>query len=290
MNADALGPELGGHVAHRAFQRRLGDAHDVVVLHDHLAAVVAHGEERAAVLHQRLGEMRHADERPAGHVHGGEEAVARARRRRGRAACPSARRRWSGRENRACPTPSRCARTPPPSGPASSTSSGMKIGASSSRASGSTIFLGLVVEIGDRELGARARGMPWRSPRRSIDRWRCRRSGLFLPSSSGAFGHRDHVMPSSRMAFDVFAVRKQRQRVPRDHQFLVGRHDIERDAAAGPRDQWLSRRVRGRIELGAEPGQLLRRCARASSAEFSPMPAVNTKASSPPSAAASIPA
>jgi hypothetical protein len=73
----ASGPELGRDVAHRALQRRLGDAHDVVVRHHHLAAVIRHGEHRAAVLHQWLGEMRHAEERPARHVHRGGEAFAR---------------------------------------------------------------------------------------------------------------------------------------------------------------------------------------------------------------------
>jgi hypothetical protein len=71
-----LGPQFGGEVAHRGFQRRLGDAHDVVILHHDLAAViVGHREQRVAHAHQRLGEMRHADESPARHVHGGEEAV-----------------------------------------------------------------------------------------------------------------------------------------------------------------------------------------------------------------------
>src|SRR6476661_1392923 len=51
--------QLGGDVAHRTLQRRLGYAHDVVILDDHLAAVKGHGEKRAALLHQRLGQMGH---------------------------------------------------------------------------------------------------------------------------------------------------------------------------------------------------------------------------------------
>src|SRR5262245_11928761 len=39
VHADALRAELGGDIADRALERRLGDAHNVVVLNDHLAAV-----------------------------------------------------------------------------------------------------------------------------------------------------------------------------------------------------------------------------------------------------------
>ena len=45
----------------RTFQRSLGNTHNVVVLNDHLAAIIGHGEERSAFAHQRLGEMRHAN-------------------------------------------------------------------------------------------------------------------------------------------------------------------------------------------------------------------------------------
>src|SRR5215216_6586775 len=49
----------------RGLRFRLVDAHDVVILYDHLAAVISHREQRPALFHQRLGEMRHADEGPA---------------------------------------------------------------------------------------------------------------------------------------------------------------------------------------------------------------------------------
>src|ERR1700747_431592 len=49
---DALRAQRGGHIANRALQRRLGDAHDVVVFHHHLAAVTRHREQRPAFLHQ----------------------------------------------------------------------------------------------------------------------------------------------------------------------------------------------------------------------------------------------
>lgn len=68
--------EFGRNVADRRFKRGLGHPHHVVVLHDHLAAVIGHREHRAAVLHQRLGEMRHPHERPAGDIHRLQETVA----------------------------------------------------------------------------------------------------------------------------------------------------------------------------------------------------------------------
>jgi hypothetical protein len=40
MHADTFRPKLGCEVSDSAFERRLGHAHDVVVLHDHLATVV----------------------------------------------------------------------------------------------------------------------------------------------------------------------------------------------------------------------------------------------------------
>jgi hypothetical protein len=42
-----------------------------------MAAVVGHGEQRAALTHQRLGQMRHANERPAGNLHGRQKTLAR---------------------------------------------------------------------------------------------------------------------------------------------------------------------------------------------------------------------
>src|SRR5271163_3190992 len=77
MDANALGAQFGGDVTHGTFQRRFGDAHDVVVLHHHLAAVIGHREQRAALAHQRLGEVRHADEGPARDVECGEKAITR---------------------------------------------------------------------------------------------------------------------------------------------------------------------------------------------------------------------
>src|SRR5262249_39675160 len=62
VDANSLWAKFGRHVADCAFQRRLGDAHDVVVFHDHLPAVIGHREQRSAPAYQRLGKMSHANE------------------------------------------------------------------------------------------------------------------------------------------------------------------------------------------------------------------------------------
>src|SRR5215831_6194918 len=54
------------------------------------------------------------------------------------------------------------------------------------------------------------------------------------------------------------AYREQRQRVARDHQLLVGGHDIDGDLALRLREQWPACRIGGRVEHNAEPGKLLR--------------------------------
>jgi hypothetical protein len=59
-------------------ERRLDRAHDPVVRHDLGGAVIAHRDERAAAVHQGLGEPRHLDERMAGDGHRAGEAFARA--------------------------------------------------------------------------------------------------------------------------------------------------------------------------------------------------------------------
>ena len=65
MHANPLRSKLGGEVTNGAFQRGFGNAHNIVVLHDHLTAVIGHREERATFAHQWLGEMRHTNEGPA---------------------------------------------------------------------------------------------------------------------------------------------------------------------------------------------------------------------------------
>ena len=75
MDANTFGAELGRDVAHCAFKRGFGNAHDVIVFNDHLAAVITHREQRSALAHQRFGQMRHANESPAGHIHRRGKAI-----------------------------------------------------------------------------------------------------------------------------------------------------------------------------------------------------------------------
>ena len=133
-----LRPELVGEIAAAGFERRLHRAHHVVVRHDLVRAVVAHREHRAAVLHQRRRELRHAHERVAGHVHRLREARRRAVEQ---AALQVFLRREGDRVHEdvePAPLLRRSSSNTASSSPGCATSSGRKIGASSSRASGST--------------------------------------------------------------------------------------------------------------------------------------------------------
>ena len=79
VHADVLLPEVPGEVAHGRVERRLRDAHHVVVRHGPLAAEVGHRHDRAAAarLHERLGRARAGDERVGADVEREPEAVAR---------------------------------------------------------------------------------------------------------------------------------------------------------------------------------------------------------------------
>ena len=48
------------------------------------------------------------------------------------------------------------------------------------------------------------------------------------------------------------------QRMSRNHQLFVGRHDIKADTAVGRRDACLPAPLACRVELGAEPGEPIR--------------------------------
>ena len=81
-------------------------------------------------------------------------------------------------------------RTPPRAGRAPRRRAAAMIGASSSRASGSTCGRALSFSQVIGELGAERRGTPWRSRRRSTGRWRCRRPapcGRPGPAGSSSF-------------------------------------------------------------------------------------------------------
>ena len=65
----ALAAEIDGEIAHARLERRLGDAHDVVMGHHLLGAVIGEGQDRAAVGHQLLGPLGDRGQRVAGDQH-----------------------------------------------------------------------------------------------------------------------------------------------------------------------------------------------------------------------------
>ncbi len=69
VDADILGAEVGGEVAHARLQRGLGDAHDVVMRYPLLRPVIGEREQRAAVRHHRLGALGDRRERIAADQH-----------------------------------------------------------------------------------------------------------------------------------------------------------------------------------------------------------------------------
>ena len=67
VHADLLLAQVGGEIAHGRLERRLGDAHHVVMGHPFLGAVVGKGEQRAAARHQLLRALGKSRERVAAH-------------------------------------------------------------------------------------------------------------------------------------------------------------------------------------------------------------------------------
>ncbi len=72
-----LRAEVDGQIVHAGFERRLGDAHDVVVRHHLLGAVIGQRQHRAAIGHQLLGALGDRGERIDRDVHRLGEVVAR---------------------------------------------------------------------------------------------------------------------------------------------------------------------------------------------------------------------
>src|SRR5262245_49085011 len=59
IDPDILLAEIGREIANRGLERRLGNAHDVVMRHPFLGAIIGQGEDRAASAHQALGALCH---------------------------------------------------------------------------------------------------------------------------------------------------------------------------------------------------------------------------------------
>src|SRR5476651_292484 len=77
VDANALVAEIGREIAHARLEGCLGHAHDVVMRHHTLGAVVGERQQAAAGLHQRHGALGDGGEGVAAHVHGELEIVGR---------------------------------------------------------------------------------------------------------------------------------------------------------------------------------------------------------------------
>ncbi len=77
VDADALAPEIDRQIPHGRLERRLGEAHDVVVRHGPFAAVEGQRQHRATVAHQPRGTLGALGERKARDHHRAAEIVAR---------------------------------------------------------------------------------------------------------------------------------------------------------------------------------------------------------------------
>ena len=66
VDPDRALAEISGEIAHARFERGLGHAHHVVMRHHLLGAVIGQRQQRAAVLHQRLGALGQRGEGVAG--------------------------------------------------------------------------------------------------------------------------------------------------------------------------------------------------------------------------------
>ena len=77
VHANRVAAEIDSQVAHRCFQRRLGEPHGVVVRHRSRPTVVGERDHRAAVGHQRRGALGRLGERETRNQHGADEVRAR---------------------------------------------------------------------------------------------------------------------------------------------------------------------------------------------------------------------
>ena len=75
VDADILLAEIGGEITHARLECRLGDAHDVIMRHPFLGAVIGQRQDRAAVGQQLLGALGNRGQRKAGDQHGLGEVV-----------------------------------------------------------------------------------------------------------------------------------------------------------------------------------------------------------------------
>jgi len=72
---NGFGAQFRGDIARCAFQGRLDGTHQVIVFDHPLRTIEGHAKQASARCHQRFGELRHAKETVAGHVHRRREAL-----------------------------------------------------------------------------------------------------------------------------------------------------------------------------------------------------------------------
>ncbi|CEG09918.1 ABC-type oligopeptide transport system, periplasmic component [Afipia felis] len=77
VDANAIAAEIGGEITSRGLQRRLGDAHYIVIRHHAGRAAECQRHHRAAIGHQLRRARRHFCEGEAGDHHGAREVRAR---------------------------------------------------------------------------------------------------------------------------------------------------------------------------------------------------------------------
>src|SRR5205807_10033386 len=77
VHADLPLSEIVGQIAHCALKSGFGNAHDVVVRHNLFRSVVSHGQDAAAIFHQRNRGAGDSDQRVDADVVGDTESFAR---------------------------------------------------------------------------------------------------------------------------------------------------------------------------------------------------------------------
>ena len=73
VHADVALPEVCGEIAHTGFQRRLGNAHDVVMGHDPFGTVIGQGDQAPAFIEKRRRALRNRRKGVTGDIQASDE-------------------------------------------------------------------------------------------------------------------------------------------------------------------------------------------------------------------------
>ncbi len=104
VDADIVAAEIDGEIPHAGFERRLCDAHYVIIRHHPLGAGIGERQQAAAVRHQWRGATADIGERKAGNIESAQRNWHASSRRIFLSARPGPRRRSRGPRNRADPS------------------------------------------------------------------------------------------------------------------------------------------------------------------------------------------